>query len=142
MNIGKFPEVENEVALPSWVLDMINVSHKIGEKVTLDYFIMDKKYSKDFVLIGFWKDEKKSFIVLASLSLSIILFNFIATLLGSFDIDLYLQDSIRGEFTIGNYSYFGKRIFSGVNTVNEKICNELKNIQGIKRIDKIYYSPA
>ncbi|MFT5871523.1 MAG: putative ABC transport system permease protein [Clostridium sp.] len=85
-----------------------------------------------------FRNKKKAIIVLASLSLSIILFNFVATLIGSFNMDLYLKGSIRGDFVISDYSNFGKNIFNGASTVDEKMCNGLKNIQGVTRIDKIY----
>ncbi|GCD13216.1 FtsX-like permease family protein [Clostridium tagluense] len=85
-----------------------------------------------------FRNKKKAIIVLASLSLSIILFNFISSLIGSFNMDLYLKDSIRGDFVISDFSNFGKNIFNGANTVDEKMCNGLKNIQGVKKVDKIY----
>ncbi|MGF7056791.1 ABC transporter permease [Brassicibacter mesophilus] len=85
-----------------------------------------------------FRNKKKAFILLASLSLSVILFSFITNLLGSFNIDLYLQDRIRGDIVIADYSYFGKGSYTGADTVDEKMYNELKSIEGVERIDRIY----
>ncbi|AFS79694.1 ABC transporter permease protein [Gottschalkia acidurici 9a] len=55
---GKLPQNKYEVAMPTWVLDMINVPHKLGSTVHLEYEINEIKYSKDFVLSGFWESDK------------------------------------------------------------------------------------
>ena len=55
---GKLPQNKYEVAMPTWVLDMINVPHKLGSSVHLEYEINKVKYSKDFTLSGFWESDK------------------------------------------------------------------------------------
>ncbi len=56
--IGKLPEKENEIAMETWVLDMLEVPHKLGSTVNLEYRITDKQYKKKFELSGFWEGNK------------------------------------------------------------------------------------
>lgn len=55
---GKMPQKENEIAVDTLVLDKLGTPHKLGEKVTLEYTIEDKKQTKDFILCGFWNGDK------------------------------------------------------------------------------------
>lgn len=54
---GKMPEKENEIATDTAVLDLLRVQHKIGEKVRVEYYIGKEKFSKEFVLSGFWEHD-------------------------------------------------------------------------------------
>ncbi|WP_454052697.1 ABC transporter permease [Clostridium sp. Marseille-Q7071] len=56
--IGKLPEKENEIAMETWVLDMLEVPHKLGSTVNLEYKIKGKQYKKEFELSGFWEGNK------------------------------------------------------------------------------------
>lgn len=85
------------------------------------------------------RNKKKTFIVILSLSLSVILYLCIYTLLSSFDMDSYLSHFIRGDVVIADYSYYRSGHFNGENTVNDKICKDINDIEGVKRIDKVYY---
>ncbi|WP_392486078.1 ABC transporter permease [Haloimpatiens sp. FM7315] len=55
---GTMPEKENEIATDTAVLDLLKVKHNIGEKIKVQYFIDDNKISKEFVLSGFWENDK------------------------------------------------------------------------------------
>lgn len=96
-----------------------------------------KVYSMAYA--NMFRNKKKTFLVILSLSLSVILYLCIYTLLSSFDMDSYLSDYIRGDVVIADYSYYGINQFNGENTVDDKIINDISNIEGIKRIDKVYY---
>jgi len=55
---GKMPEKENEIATDTAVLDLLGVQHKIGEKVRVEYYIDKEKFSKEFILSGFWQHDE------------------------------------------------------------------------------------
>ncbi len=52
------PEKENEIATDTSVLDLLGVQHKIGEKVRVEYYIDKEKFSKEFILSGFWQHDE------------------------------------------------------------------------------------
>lgn len=54
---GKMPEAENEIVMDTVTLDLLGVPQKIGQKVTLDYSIKGKEYSKQFIISGFYKGD-------------------------------------------------------------------------------------
>ncbi len=45
-----------------------------------------------------FRSRKKATLVIASLSVGLILFNIVYTLVGSFDVNKFLQDHINGDF--------------------------------------------
>ncbi|MHB9941590.1 ABC transporter permease [Clostridium sporogenes] len=55
---GKMPDKENEIATDTAVLDLLGVQHKIGEKVRVEYYIDKEKFSKEFILSGFWQHDE------------------------------------------------------------------------------------
>lgn len=57
---GKLPQNENEIATDTTVLDLLGIPHKIGEKITIEYYIGKHKLSTEFVLSGFWEGDEVS----------------------------------------------------------------------------------
>jgi ABC-type transport system, involved in lipoprotein release, permease component len=57
---GRMPQSENELATDTTVLDLLGVPHEIGQRLTIDYSINDKQYTKEFVLSGFWESDPVS----------------------------------------------------------------------------------
>ncbi|AVP63609.1 ABC transporter permease [Clostridium botulinum] len=55
---GKMPEKESEIATDTAVLDLLGVQHKIGERIKVEYYIDKEKFSKEFVLSGFWESDE------------------------------------------------------------------------------------
>lgn len=54
---GRMPEDENDLATDTVVLDLLGIPHKIGQKLVIDYSINNEKFSKEFVLCGFWESD-------------------------------------------------------------------------------------
>lgn len=52
---GRLPQDKNEIAVPTSVLDALDVPHELGAEVPLEFTIGDKQYSEKFVLCGYWK---------------------------------------------------------------------------------------
>ncbi|WP_066494805.1 ABC transporter permease [Abyssisolibacter fermentans] len=86
------------------------------------------------------RSKKKLAVVLSSLSLSIILFSCVFSMISGFDIDKYLVQLIRGDITIAHYSYYSSMKFDDSDSLSENICDEIDKIDGVKRVDKIYLS--
>lgn len=52
---GTYPKKANDILLPSWVLDVLNINKNIGETVSLDIVINDEVKSIDFNLCGYYE---------------------------------------------------------------------------------------
>lgn len=86
------------------------------------------------------RNKKKLFLMLASLSLSIILFSIIYTVISSFDVNKYLNTFISGDLVIKEESFAG----GGSSTIDqymltEKVTGILGKIDGVESLDKVYY---
>lgn len=86
------------------------------------------------------RNKKKLFLMLASLSLSIILFSVIYTVISSFEVNKYLNTFISGDFVIKDDSS-GRR---GSDTTDqykltEEIADILGSVDGVVNLDKVYY---
>lgn len=52
---GTYPKEAEDILLPTWVLDLLEVDKKVGEKVTLDIVINKEIRSIDFNLCGYYE---------------------------------------------------------------------------------------
>lgn len=86
-----------------------------------------------------FRNKKKAFVVIISLSISMILLNCVYTVVTGFDMDKYLSGRMGSDFSIGDASFYRWR-FEEVNTnaVTEELCNELENIPAVKGVHKLY----
>ncbi|MCT4605637.1 MAG: ABC transporter permease [Marinisporobacter sp.] len=57
---GKMPQKLNEIATDTRVLTLLGIPKKVGEKLTIEYTIGTEKFSKEFVLSGFWEYDPVS----------------------------------------------------------------------------------
>ncbi|MCM3700102.1 ABC transporter permease [Paenibacillus macerans] len=92
-------------------------------------------------LRNLFRYKKKLLLMLASLSLSIILFSVIYTVISSFNVNKYLNDYISGDFVVKEDA--GSQI--GVPepdtaALTEEVCRKLSQIGGVTSLDKVYYS--
>ncbi|RRJ64167.1 ABC transporter permease [Paenibacillus oralis] len=88
-----------------------------------------------------FRHKKKLLLMLASLSLSIILFSAIYTVISSFSVNKYLTTYISGDFVVKDDA--GGR--GGVPepdtaALTEEVCRKLSQIDGVTGLDKVYYS--
>lgn len=87
-----------------------------------------------------FRSKKKLWLMLASLSLSIILFSIIYTVISSFSVNKYLNSFISGDFVVKED--VGSRI--GVPepeaiALTPEVADSLKHIDGVTGLDKVYY---
>lgn len=86
-----------------------------------------------------FRNKKKAFVVIISISLSLILLNSVYTIVSGFDMDKYLSGKVGTDFTIGDVSYY-RWIFEedNPNAVTEEICNEIEDLPGVEGVYKLY----
>lgn len=58
---GVWPKNENEIAVPTWVLDKMELPYKLGQKIRFDYITLDNANSNnskttEFVLTAYYKE--------------------------------------------------------------------------------------
>lgn len=88
-----------------------------------------------------FRSKKKLLLMLSSLSLSIILFSTIFTIISSLDVNKYLSAFISGDFVIRNESIVnvhGERAGDPYK-LSEGFSNTLSKIDGVESVDKVYY---
>ncbi|ADY55559.1 protein of unknown function DUF214 [Syntrophobotulus glycolicus DSM 8271] len=88
-----------------------------------------------------FRSRKKASLVIASLSLGLILFNAVYTLVGSFDVNKFLQGHINGDFLIADTDYFSfARPYTPSNTLNKDLLSDVKELDGVQEVAKVYYA--
>ncbi|WP_340033670.1 FtsX-like permease family protein [Paenibacillus sp. FSL E2-0202] len=88
-----------------------------------------------------FRSKKKLILMLSSLSLSIILFSTIFTVISSLDVNKYLRAFISGDFVVQNevlVSITGPRDGDPYK-LSEEFANNLSNIDGVETVDKVYH---
>lgn len=81
--------------------------------------------------------KKKLLLMVASLSLSFMLFSIIYTVISSLDLNKYLSSSISGDIVIKEAGSNSR--FAGVTALSQDICETLGQIEGVQSVDKVYY---
>ncbi|MDX9871315.1 MAG: FtsX-like permease family protein [Clostridia bacterium] len=88
-----------------------------------------------------FRSRKKASLVIASLSVGLILFNIVYTLVGSFDVNKFLQDHINGDFLIADTDYFSfARPYTPSYTLSENLLSDVKELDGVQEIAKVCYA--
>lgn len=54
---GNLPTKEDEIVVDTIVMDMLNVPHKVGVKITLSYPFMGKEYNETFTVSGWYEGD-------------------------------------------------------------------------------------
>ncbi|MDH6431087.1 MULTISPECIES: ABC transporter permease [unclassified Paenibacillus] len=88
-----------------------------------------------------FRSKKKLILMLSSLSLSIILFSTIFTVISSLDVNKYLRAFISGDFVVQNevlVSITGPRDGDPYK-LSEEFANNLSKIDGVETVDKVYH---
>lgn len=55
--IGRLPESDNEVAVKSWMLDKLGISHEIGQVFPLSFILGDTRYDYELTVCGIWDND-------------------------------------------------------------------------------------
>lgn len=90
-----------------------------------------------------FRNKKKLLLMLTSLSLSIILFSIIFTVISSLDVNKYLSTFINGDFVIRNEAVVGRAEDNGGDPykLSEPFLSSLSRIDGVERVDAVYIKP-
>ena len=83
------------------------------------------------------RSRKKTLVVVLSLTLSMVLFNTLFTLVNGLDMDKYISDMIVGDFIVRQerFRYDGEEF----NTITPDDLQYLSHIDGIQEVDAVYY---
>ena len=54
---GNMPKEEDEIVLDTITLDLLGLEREVGQKLTLNYRILDGEYSKEFILSGYYQGD-------------------------------------------------------------------------------------
>lgn len=57
-SVGRMPEAYNEVALDTIILDLLGLTHEIGQTISLQFSINNEVKTQDFILTGLWEGDK------------------------------------------------------------------------------------
>ncbi|AWB46472.1 ABC transporter permease [Paenibacillus sp. CAA11] len=95
-------------------------------------------------LVNLLRSKKKLVLMLSSLSLSIILFTLIYTVISSLNVNKYLNSYIAGDFLIKNNSVVleqGERA-GDPRQLSETFTDQLSEIDGVRSVDNVYFKPT
>ena len=83
------------------------------------------------------RTRKKTFVVVLSLTLSMVLFNTLFTLINGLDMDKFISNMIVGDFIVRqeHFRYDGEEF----NTITPDDLQYLSHIDGIQEVDAVYY---
>ncbi|GGF61392.1 efflux ABC transporter permease [Paenibacillus albidus] len=95
----------------------------------------------NMALSNLFRSKKKLVLMLSSLSLSIVLFSTIFTVITSFDVNKYLGTFISGDYVIRNEVLVDYRTHRDGDPykISEELCSTLGKIDGVETVDKVYY---
>lgn len=87
------------------------------------------------------RNKKKVILMLASLSLGLILFSMIYTLISSMNVNKYLNSFIAGDYVVKDEIMEVKTGVSenGTYALTEEVVQGLSQIAGVDRVDKVYF---
>lgn len=85
--------------------------------------------------------KKKSFSVIISLAMSMLLLNIAHSVSGNFDMDKYVKNFIGCDFIVADSNYFDTyKMYEEKGVLNPQIVDELKTTEGISQQGSIYFS--
>ncbi|WP_170948008.1 FtsX-like permease family protein [Paenibacillus sp. 7516] len=95
----------------------------------------------NMALSNIFRNKKKLFLVLSSLTLSIVLFSTIFTIISSLDVAKYLSSHISGDFVIQNEVLVDYRTQRSGDPykLSPELIRRLSQIDGVNRVDQVYY---
>jgi putative ABC transport system permease protein len=93
-------------------------------------------------LYNIQRNRKKTIIVIASMSLSIILLNSVYTFTNSFNMDKYVSKNVVSDFLVSNANYFNvtKEFKNNDDVVSESLIKNIKALDYYKDGGRMYYS--
>ncbi|WP_028530543.1 FtsX-like permease family protein [Paenibacillus sp. HW567] len=98
-----------------------------------------KLYSMAFS--NLFRNKKKLFLMLTSLSLSIVLFSIIFTVISSLNVNKYLSSFINGDLVINNTAIATRGEREGdPYSLSAEVRSKLSKIDGVESVDNVYYN--
>lgn len=86
-----------------------------------------------------FRNKKKVFVVIVSLSISMILLNSVYTMVSGFDMDKFLKREMGSDFSIGDATFYRWNFHeANSNAVTEELCTEIEQLKGVEGVYKLY----
>ena len=86
-----------------------------------------------------FRNKKKVFVVIVSLSISMILLNSVYTMVSGFDMDKFLKREMGSDFSIGDATFYRWNFHeANSNAVTEELCTEIEQFKGVEGVYKLY----
>lgn len=86
-----------------------------------------------------FRNKKKAFVVIISLSISMILLNSVYTMVSGFDMDEFLKGQMGSDFSIGDATFYRWKFHDkNSNAVTEELCDEIEELKGVEGVYKLY----
>lgn len=92
-----------------------------------------------FGLANIRRNRKKVFVVVLSLSLSMILLNSVYALVQGFDFDAYVSQLLVGDALVADAAYLNRDIERDEKAITPDIQEDLKKIKGVEEIHNVYF---
>ncbi|MDR2486757.1 MAG: ABC transporter permease, partial [Clostridiales Family XIII bacterium] len=90
-----------------------------------------------------FRNRKKTFVTVASVSLGLILFNIIFTFVGSFDMDKMLSRMIQGDYVVADGSYFNSSsLYQAVHALTPEKVEALSRLPDVADVAEVYFEDA
>lgn len=94
-------------------------------------------------LANIFRNRKKAFVVITSLSISIVLFNSVYTMVNGFSMETYLSSELCSDFSIADVSYYNPYMgYKGADTLTEDLVNELFFLDGVTDKGRVYFKES
>lgn len=112
----------------------VDINYKKNKKNSVDGGKLHK-----MAFSNLFRNKKKTFIVVISMSLSIILLNAVYSMTKSFDMDKYLSTSISSDFVLAHAKYFRYQFKTAEELPSQALIDAINNLDGIEQTSKIYF---
>lgn len=86
-----------------------------------------------------FRNKKKAFVVIGSLSLSMILLNGVYTLVNGFDMAAYIANSITSDFQVASPSLYAPLNYLETDVVSERDLAAFTTLPGITEVEGVYF---
>lgn len=94
-------------------------------------------------LANIFRNRKKAFVVITSLSISIVLFNSVYTMVNGFNMKEYLKFYLVSDFSIADQSYYNQYMgYKGADTLSEDLVNKMFSLDGVTDKGRIYFKES
>ncbi len=126
------------------VLGLLKVFSKKYNQTEVGGVLRKKRKTKRAGIVwmafaNLWRNKKKTLLVFASLSVSILLFSIMLQFTSGFSMEKYLEKSTCSDFIVGKSDYFRFAAFDEESGITEEMVKEIQENTEIERAGRMGY---